>query len=145
MFHIYVASILSECCIYLQMTFKCSANVLDVFASVSAVFGRMLQVFHMNVVKVYLVLYMLQWDSPAIAAYCSSMGAMHVCGKRRDGVQRSGGREKRRGWRQGRGRSLHEVGSSQQARGVGGPCLCVQETCNRRGRLSASHGVFSAT
>jgi hypothetical protein len=69
----------------------------------------------------------------------------HACVWEADGWSAAErGRRKRRGWWQGCEQSLHEVGSNQQARGVGGPCLCVQETCNRRGRLSASHGVFSA-
>jgi hypothetical protein len=38
-------------------------------ASISAIFGRMLQVFYLSVVKVNLVLHMLQWD-PSIATIC---------------------------------------------------------------------------
>jgi hypothetical protein len=48
------------------MSYKCFPSVLQVFrtyvASISAVFERMLQVFHLGVVKVDLVLRMLQWN-----------------------------------------------------------------------------------
>jgi hypothetical protein len=58
------------------MTFKCFPGVLQVFqmyvASVLAIFGRMLQVFHLGVPKVDMMLHMLQWihlsQPPAAAA-----------------------------------------------------------------------------
>jgi hypothetical protein len=56
------------------MSFKCFLGVLQVFktfvTSVSTVFGRMLQVFHLGVSKVDLMLHMLQWyrPEPAVAA-----------------------------------------------------------------------------
>jgi hypothetical protein len=43
--------------------------------SVSIVFGRMLQVFHLDVTKVDLVLDMLQWDQLATGACCSCWDA----------------------------------------------------------------------
>jgi len=45
MFHTYVASVLSGCCVCLQ----CFSSV---FASVSSIFRRMLQVLHLDVSKV---------------------------------------------------------------------------------------------
>jgi hypothetical protein len=59
----------------------------------------MLQVFHLNIVKLDLVLHMLQCDPPAASAYCSCWGTVHACGKRRDDVR------SKEGWWQGRGRS----------------------------------------
>jgi hypothetical protein len=56
------------------MSFKCFLGVLQVFktfvTSVSTVFGRMLQVFHLGVSKVDLMLHMLQWyrPEPTVAA-----------------------------------------------------------------------------
>jgi hypothetical protein len=75
-FHLYVAKVdldvayvlqwLHACFKYFQVFCKCFRHML---ASVSVVFGCMLQAFHLNVVKVNLVLHMLQWDpSPATAA-----------------------------------------------------------------------------
>jgi hypothetical protein len=63
---------------------------------------------HLDVSKVDEVLYMVQYDSPATAAFCSCLGTVHACGKQRDRALRGCGRGKRRGkhgeWR---GRSLH--------------------------------------
>jgi len=49
------------------MAFKCFfSGVLQAYvASVLAIFGRILQVFYLGVVKVELVLHMLQWDPPS--------------------------------------------------------------------------------
>jgi hypothetical protein len=69
MFHTYVASVSYGCCI-------CFAMATDVF---SWCFRRMLQVFHLDVVKVDLVLHMLQWNLSAVAAHaCACDGARAV-------------------------------------------------------------------
>ena len=57
MFHTYVVSVLSGCCICFAMAFQEFFQVfLQVFqmhvSSVSSVFRRMLQVFHLNISKV---------------------------------------------------------------------------------------------
>jgi hypothetical protein len=75
-FHLYVAKVdldvayvlqwLHACFKYFQVFCKCFRHML---ASVSVVFGHILQAFHLNVAKVNLVLHMLQWDpSPATSA-----------------------------------------------------------------------------
>jgi hypothetical protein len=61
MFHTYVATVLSECCICLQLFFKCFSCVSD------ACFVRMLQLFHLDISKVDGVLCMLQYEPPAVA------------------------------------------------------------------------------
>jgi hypothetical protein len=51
-----------------QVFYRCFASVSQrMFQSVSAVFGRMLLVFHLGVAKVDLVLHMLQWGPLATA------------------------------------------------------------------------------
>jgi hypothetical protein len=80
MFCTYVASILSECCIYLQLFFKCFPCV---FASVSDAcfeyfnyFVRMLQVFHLDILKVdQSVVHVAVW-----ATCCSSL--LQLLGRR---------------------------------------------------------------
>jgi hypothetical protein len=63
MFHTYVANVLSGCCIWFTMVFKCFFYVfLQVFkvhvSSVSSTFRRMLQVPHLDVSKVDRVLHL---------------------------------------------------------------------------------------
>ena len=62
MFHAYVASILSGCCVCVAMVFKCFsrvfASVSDAHSSVSSVFFCMLQVLDLDISKVYRVLHM---------------------------------------------------------------------------------------
>jgi hypothetical protein len=61
MFHTYVASVayfLHICCKYLSRCCICFAMATHVFLSC---FGRMLHMFHLDVVKVNLVLHMLEW------------------------------------------------------------------------------------
>jgi hypothetical protein len=57
------------------MTFKCFSVILQVFqtyvAGVLAIFGRMLQLFHLGAAKVDLLMHMLQWDPPFVATCCS--------------------------------------------------------------------------
>ena len=56
MFHTYVASVLSRCCICFAMAFQVFSGVLQVFQthvlSVLFVFRHMLQMFHLDVLKV---------------------------------------------------------------------------------------------
>ena len=59
--------------------------LMDIYYKCFSCFERMLQVFHLDVVKVDLV---LQWSSPAV---------LHARGKRRDGTGRGDERKKRRG------------------------------------------------
>jgi sensor histidine kinase YesM len=66
MFHTYVISVLSGCCICFAMAFQVFFRYfLQVFqmhvSSVSSAFRRMLQMFHLDVSKVDRVLHMLQW------------------------------------------------------------------------------------
>jgi hypothetical protein len=72
MFHTYISSVLSECCICLQWffsVFRCFCNCLRLMVQVfHRSFERMLQVLHMNVSKIDRVLRMLQCDPPAIVA-----------------------------------------------------------------------------
>ena len=62
MFHTYVASVLSGCCVCFTMVFKCFQVFLQVFqmhvSSASSVFRRMLQVLHLNISKVDRVLHL---------------------------------------------------------------------------------------
>jgi hypothetical protein len=55
MFHIYVASYSSKCCIYLQwlssVFLKCFASVLDICCNCFICFARMLQVFQLDIAK----------------------------------------------------------------------------------------------
>jgi hypothetical protein len=69
-FHTYVASILSRCCIY-------SAITTYVFPWC---FICTLQVFHLDVAKVDLMLHMLKWDSFVTAICCSCWTHLHVYG-----------------------------------------------------------------
>ena len=62
MFHTYVASVLSGCCVCFTMVFKCFQVFLQVFqihvSSISSAFRRMLQVLYLNVSKVDRVLHL---------------------------------------------------------------------------------------
>jgi cation transport ATPase len=50
MFDVYVASVLSECCIHFSMAFQVFSGVLQVFQThVSCVFKHMLQIFYQNI------------------------------------------------------------------------------------------------
>ena len=108
----YVSHICCKCFIWILHTLatacKCFRRMLQVLqtyvASVSDVcckcfscLRRILQVFHLDIVKVDLVLHMLQWDPPAPATCCSCWGATEraqtvpACGRV---VQALRGREK---------------------------------------------------
>jgi len=110
-FYLDVAYVSHICCkcVYLdvayvlQWFFKCFQVFLQVFqtyiSSVSFIFKRILQMFHMNVSKVDQISHMLQCDSLATGVCCSCWGVMHACGKRRDGALRGGRCGKQRGKR----------------------------------------------
>ena len=73
MFHTYVASVLSRCCVYLQW-----------FSSVSSIFRRMLQVLYLDVLKVDWVLHTgCAWEagggvsSPRVGARKAGVGVWH--------------------------------------------------------------------
>jgi hypothetical protein len=61
-FHIYVACVLSECCIYFAMVFsnvfRCFYKCFRRMLQVSIIFERMLQMFHLNILKVDRVLHL---------------------------------------------------------------------------------------
>jgi hypothetical protein len=84
----YVLSISSGCCIYFAMVRMCFSAISDIYCKCFSCFGRMLQVFHLDVAKVDLVLHMFQWDPPAV---------VDARGRRRDGTRCGGERRKRRG------------------------------------------------
>jgi hypothetical protein len=85
---------------FLVFSIASVSTVLDVCCKCSSYFRRMLQVFRLNVAKVYRVLHMLQWDPPAPAGCYSYWGSVHAHGKRRGHSAESG-----EGWRQGHGQS----------------------------------------
>jgi hypothetical protein len=58
-------------------------DVYQVFWKYFSCFEYMLQVFHIDIVKVDQVLYMLQRDPSAAAAYSSCWGIVHRRGKLR--------------------------------------------------------------
>ena len=66
MFHTYVTSILSRCCVCFRNSFKCFQVFLQVFqmhvSSFSSALRRMLQVLHLNVSKVDRVLHLLAFS-----------------------------------------------------------------------------------
>ena len=75
MLQAYVSSVSYVCCkclIWMLHTFamafkcffRCFASVSEVCCKCFNCFGRMLQVFNLNVAKADLVLHMLQWDDP---------------------------------------------------------------------------------
>jgi hypothetical protein len=68
--HKCVASVLSRCCIYLQWL-SSIFQVFQICYKSFSCFGRILQVFRLDVAKVDMGLYMLQWNPPATAT-CSS-------------------------------------------------------------------------
>jgi hypothetical protein len=68
--HKYVASVLSRCRICLQWL-SSVFQVFQICCKSFSCFGRILQVFRLNVAKVDMGLHMLQWDPPATAT-CSS-------------------------------------------------------------------------
>ena len=103
-FHTYIASVSSGCCICFAMATRVFSSVSDVRYKYFSCFGRMLQVFHLDVAKVDLMLLMLQCDPPAV---------VHAHGKRRDGTRHGGER--------GKGRGI------DGGRGMGGPRLCMQQ------------------
>jgi len=74
-FHMYVTSVLSGCCI-------CFAMATHVFFKCFSGFERMLQVFRLGVAKLDLGLHKLQWNPPTATACYSCWGAMHARGKR---------------------------------------------------------------
>jgi hypothetical protein len=94
MFHSYVASISSGCCIcfthmlqvfhldvaYVLQWHMCFPGVSDVCCKYFNCFGRMLQVFHPDIAKVDLMLHILQCDPSAAAACYSCWAHMHACG-----------------------------------------------------------------
>jgi hypothetical protein len=99
LFRTYVASVSfgccksrCGCCIYMQVfqvfSYICYMCFIWMFAHVCngytrvfkfflmfykcfSYFEHMLQVFYLDIAKVDRVLHMLQWDPPAVAAYCS--------------------------------------------------------------------------
>ena len=96
--HICLQVFLSRCYIYFAIAFQV---FLGIFASVlDACFKCFifLQTYVakissgiLDVLKVDLVLYMLQCDSPTTTTCCSYWGALRACGKRRDGALRGCG------------------------------------------------------
>jgi hypothetical protein len=79
LFHSYVASVLYGCCIYLQGHFKCFASVSGGCFMCFSRFGRMLQMFYLDVAKVDMVLHMLQWN-PLTATAPLCVTVMHLGG-----------------------------------------------------------------
>jgi hypothetical protein len=103
MFHTYVASVSSGCCIcfthmlqvfhldaayVLQWLHTCFPRVLDVYFKCFNSFEHMLQMFPLDVTKIDLALHMLQWVLSAAVACCSWWACLHArgCG----GVQAAG-------------------------------------------------------
>jgi hypothetical protein len=84
-FHTYVASVLSRCCVCLQL-------VSSVFVSVSSVFFYMLQVLHLNVSKLDHVLHMeYAWEARGARAVPRARGAgPRVATRRRCGRAKAG-------------------------------------------------------
>jgi hypothetical protein len=125
-FHTYVASVFIWMSYVLQWLFKCFHMFLQVFRthvlSVSSVFKRILQMFHIDVSKVDRVLCILQHDSPATTC-CSCWDVVHTCGKRRNGV-------------------LHGWSAGSKGSGADGPSLA--RTCNSRGCPSRCQGASIA-
>jgi hypothetical protein len=94
--------------------FRCFANVSDAYCSCFICLQTHVAMFHLDVSKVDQVLYMLQCDSPATVACCSSWGVVHVCEKWRYEVVRGCGRGERRGKRgERRGQSPPGAGVQQ--------------------------------
>jgi hypothetical protein len=56
------------CLQWLSSVFRCFASVSDICCKCFSYFGRMLQVFHLDVTKLDLVLHMLHWYPAAAAA-----------------------------------------------------------------------------
>jgi hypothetical protein len=56
----YVSSVSSGCCIYFAMVRTCFSGISDIYCKCFSCFGRILQVFHLDVAKVDLMLHMLQ-------------------------------------------------------------------------------------
>jgi hypothetical protein len=80
MFHTYVTSVSFECCVCFAMpTHVFFPSVSDICCKYFNCFGRMLQMFHLNVIKIDLVLHILQWDPSTAATYCSCWARLHVC------------------------------------------------------------------
>jgi hypothetical protein len=97
---------------WLSSVFGCFASVSDVCCKCINYFGRMLQVFHLDVAKVDLVLHMLQWDHlllglAVVAGHCRASAeclCLHVCGKVYEArvvsaCYRLGGQRVLSGWR----------------------------------------------
>jgi hypothetical protein len=81
LFYTYIASVLSECCIYLQWLIHIYfPRVLDVRCKCFNCFRRMLQMFHLNIIKVDLVLHILQLDPSAVTACYSCWTCLHARG-----------------------------------------------------------------
>jgi hypothetical protein len=79
-FHTYVASVSSRCCICFAMTTHCFPRVSDACCKCFNYFGCMLQMFPLDSVKVDLVLHMLQWTPSATIVCCSCCTRLHVRG-----------------------------------------------------------------
>jgi hypothetical protein len=89
---------LSGCCICFTMTFQVFLGVFQVFQThvlnVSSVFRRMMQMYLSGFSKVDRTLYILQCDSPSIAACCSCYDVVHArrawrgCGRGKRGEPR---------------------------------------------------------
>ena len=97
MFHTYVTSVLSGCCICLQWflsIFRCFCNYFRLMFQVLHLFRCMLQVLHLNILKIDRVLHILQCNLHVVAA---------------GGVRGRAGRRHR----VGSGRRKHRVGSGE--------------------------------
>ena len=96
LFQIFYLFFSNECykCFYLMlhMFHTYVANVSDTCFKYFICLKRMLQICSSRYFKVDQVLYMLQYNSPVIAACCSCWDAMHACGKWRDGALHGYGR-----------------------------------------------------
>jgi hypothetical protein len=84
MFHTYVASVLSGCCVCLQWfsgVFKCFASISDAYCRCFSFFVRMLKMFLSECFKSILACCTCcNVTHPATTAYCSSLGAVHARG-----------------------------------------------------------------
>jgi hypothetical protein len=101
MFHTYVASVLI-CMLHMFWIFfhvfsGIFASVTDAYFKCSICLQTHVENASSGCFKVDPVLHMLQCDSLATIVCCSCCGAVHACGKRRDGAMRNGGCAKQRG------------------------------------------------
>jgi hypothetical protein len=120
--------VLFGCCICFTHMLQFLSRCLHMFCNGFQVFfgvfvsalDAYLQMFHLNVLKVDWVLYILQCDSPATPVCCSCWGAIvHAHGKRRDGALRG---------------CVHRSKGGSTGSGASGPRLA--RACSSRGRMS---------